>query len=106
MTYEIFIQSVTMLSVQLIFGSLIIWGVFCLFSEGYIFGRIGKFLGEKLPSWIYKPLMGCPPCMSSVYGFAIGAAFYSFTDPQLYILIIALCGLNFIIKSWLYPEYE
>ena len=106
MTYEIFIQSATALTIQVIFGSLIVWGVFCVFSEGYIFGHIGKYISKKLPPWIYKPLMGCPPCMSSVYGLAISAFFYSFTDWQLYVLILSLCGLNFIIKSWLYPEYE
>lgn len=90
----------------LLVGSLWIWGVFCLFSEGYLLHFIAsKAEKDGVPRWITKPAFGCPPCMSSLHGLIIGLPTFGLSAQAL-LFIVCLCGLNFIIKSWLYPEYE
>lgn len=86
----------------LIIGSLWIWGVFAAFDEGNVFWPIRKSLTELGADWYLKPFISCPYCMGSVHGFIIG--FYHF-GPSLHILayMVCLCGLNFIIKEYLYP---
>lgn len=97
----------------LIAASLWCWGVFTLFHEGYLLERVGNILRKEddnspprmLGTWFTKPLFDCPPCMGSIHGFIFGVyAFgFSWTVPA---FMICLCGLNFIVKSLLYPEYE
>ena len=86
----------------LIIGSLWIWGVFCAFDEGMIFWPIREGLHHRLPDGVLKPFISCPMCMASVHGGAIGLIYYDF---HLIVIpyIICLCGLNFIIKEYLYP---
>ena len=86
----------------LIIGSLWIWGVFAVFDEGNILGYVRANFEGVLGVWILKPVFGCPYCMASIHGFAIGMIYlpeYIQTIPY----IICLCGLNFIIKEYLYP---
>lgn len=90
----------------LIVGACWTWGVHCLFEDGYILGNAGSWLRKRLPAWIYKPLIACPPCQSSLHGFAISAFYYDWHIYQMIAYMICLCGLNFVIKSILYPEYE
>lgn len=90
----------------LLFGAFWTWGVSCLFQEGYILEKPGNYLWGNWPKWICKPLFACPPCMSSVHGSVIAICYF---DWHLYYILpymICLCGINFIIKSILYPEYE
>jgi len=86
----------------LIIGSLWIWGVFAAFDEGNIFWPIRKSLEDLGCEWWLKPLFGCPYCCASVHGLVISLYHYG---PSLVIIpyIVCLCGLNFIIKEYLYP---
>ena len=86
----------------LIIGSLWIWGVFAAFDEGNIFGGVRKICEKTLGSWVCKPVFGCPYCMASAHGGSIGLIYYDF---HLIVIpyIVCLCGLNFIIKEYLYP---
>lgn len=100
----------------LIIGACWTWGVHCLFTSGYILGDAGN----RIRQWFgrgAKPYIDCPPCMASIHGFIISSAYYhmnifEWCDVQrmdIYRVIaymVCLCGLNFIIKSILYPEYE
>ena len=105
----------------LIFGACWTWGVFTLFHEGYVLEKIGNKLRKYeydhaksktslnyswKGTWYSKPLFDCPPCMASVHGFLISAFYYDWHIPQIPVFMICLCGLNFIIKSILFPEYE
>jgi hypothetical protein len=106
----------------LLFGVCWTWGFRTPFQEGYFLEKIGNFFrkhdfwaGAKameegfLPTWYSKPLFDCPPCMASLHGFLIGSFFYGAAGFNLLIVfgyMVCLCGLNFIIKSILYPEYE
>lgn len=87
-------------------NGLFIWGVYCPFSEGYVLHFIAKNLEHTgLPRWLSKPLYGCPPCMSSFYGIPVGLIVYDWTWVA-GAYVICLCGLNYIVKSILFPEYE
>lgn len=47
-----------------IFG---IWGfvlVNILTAQGHILSRINYYLVERLPEWLYKPLLGCSYCVA------------------------------------------
>jgi len=103
----------------LILGTCWCWGVFTLFHEGYILERLGNkfrkykhWAGPKClqegykGTWYSKPLFDCPPCMASVHGFLVSAIYYEFHIYPMLAYMICLCGLNFVIKSILYPEYE
>jgi hypothetical protein len=96
---------VTNFLLLLIINSLIIWGIYCVFSEGYLLEKVGEFIRKDCPKWVIKMLFGCPPCMSSLYGSVVAVVVYDFHSIVI-AYILALCGLNFIIKSILYPEYE
>jgi len=63
-----------------------------------ILGFLGYY-GEKLPQWLYKPLIGCIICMGSIHSFPFWFI-YDFTllNGFIWILyIFALSGLNLII---------
>ena len=93
----------------LIVGACWVWGVHCVFSEGYILERIGNKIRDKVGMYS-KPLFDCPPCMSGCHGLFIGVTgCHYWFDNNAYIIlpfVLCLCGLNFVIKSIVYPEYE
>jgi hypothetical protein len=88
----------------LIIGSLWCFGIYAPFSEGYIFENIGNF-GIKHLGKLAKPLFACTVCMPSIHGSIIAVIFYDWTWMA-GAFVICLCGLNFIVKSILFPEYE
>lgn len=90
----------------LLFGVCWTWGFSCPFQEGYVLHPVGKKMWDNWPEWVCKPLFACPPCMSSLHGFAISAVYFDFHIFPMAAYMVCLCGLNFIIKSILYPEYE
>lgn len=80
-----------------------IWGINCAFSEGYFLEGAGKVIEKAIGTKPCKPLFLCPPCMSSVWG---GLFFWAFANATFWLLlpyVICLCGINFIIKEYLYP---
>lgn len=90
------------LFIILILGIGWVWGVKCLFDEGMLLGFIGKLMRDKMPSWLSKPLFDCPPCMSSVHGTLVYLIFYPEGVFLWFFYIVVLCGVNYIIKTWLY----
>lgn len=90
----------------LLFGACWCFGIYCLFSEGYILEKAGKVIRANVPKWAAKPTIDCPPCLASIHGFAISAIFFDWHIYPMLAYIVCLCGLNFIIKSILFPEYE
>lgn len=98
----------------LIFGACWIWGVHCLFADGYILSKFADYFRVEIPdstpesyaaTWYSKPLFDCPPCMASFHGGIIGVCFIGF-HPSVIPYMVCLCGLNFIVKTILFPEYE
>lgn len=83
----------------LFFLSLFCHGLFVLFSPGFIFGGAGDLLEEKLPKWLFKPLIGCVTCMASVWG-TLG---YLLVEKEVTLLIpfiVALAGLNYLLNQF------
>lgn len=89
----------------LIFGAAWTWGIYCIFSGGYLLQKIGDKI-KTAPKWVYKPLIACPACMASVHGFIISAYYCDFRIWSMVAYMVCLCGLNFILKEIIYPEYE
>jgi hypothetical protein len=89
------------------------WGVFTLFHDGYFLDWFGNYFrreDDNSPpnykgTWFTKPLFDCPPCMASFHGGIIGLWYFGL-DWSVLPFVICLCGLNFIVKSILFPEYE
>lgn len=91
----------------IIVGAFWTWGVHCLFDEGFVLNPIREyFRREGMPVWIAKPLYLCPPCMSSVHGMMISGIYFEWHLYPMAAYMVCLCGLNYIIKSILFPEYE
>lgn len=82
----------------LIFNMLIIFGVHILFSEGMLFEKGGIWIEKKVGGYWAKPLIGCPPCMASVWGTAFYFAFIKLGFILWLPYILALCGLTFIVN--------
>lgn len=76
-----------------------IWGIHCLFSEGYLFEGVGKWLNDKFPYWICDPLFACPTCQSSVHGSLIFFLFVKMPLMWWPLYCITLCGINFLINK-------
>lgn len=94
-------------------ASVWIWGIRCIFSEGYIFENAGRWLEDKLPIWLFKPLIGCSACMASVHGslwwWVVGMVIIPVLTPVFaiicwFIFCICLCGLNFMILEAIYNK--
>jgi hypothetical protein len=81
------------------------FGIFTPFHEGYILESIGDRIRSVIGKQLSKPIFGCPPCMASIHGAAIGLFWWGI-DLRVIPFMICLCGLNFIIKNIIFPEYE
>jgi hypothetical protein len=90
-----------------------IWGVRCVFSEGYVFERAGLWWESKVPAWIYKPTIGCSACMASVHGslwfWTWGKVFLPDVGVIMALIIwamfcICLCGINYILLEIIYAD--
>lgn len=90
-----------------------IWGVKCVFSEGYLLEKAGDWWYESVPEWAYNPTIGCTACMSSVHGtlwyWTFGLVLLRETPIGLTLIIwvlfcICLCGVNFILIESIYKD--
>ena len=77
-----------------------IYGVNCVFAEGFIFERVGDWIADRVPQWVTKPLFDCPACMSSVHGTI---SFFIFNgDFMLWpVFCVCVCGVSYIILKFL-----
>jgi hypothetical protein len=87
---------------KLIIGSFWCFGIFKIFDDLLL--SVRAKLEEKIGIKWSKPLVSCPPCMGSVHGLLMGAFFYA-GSPLVILYAICLCGLNYLIQTFL-PEYE
>ena len=81
-----------------------IWGVHAIFEYPFLLCKQGEFIDRYLYKWIRKPLYRCPVCMSSIHG----TYFYLYFDGQTImgwiVFVFAVCGINFLIVEFLYPN--
>jgi hypothetical protein len=97
---------VTNFLLLLLFGVFWTWGIHAIFAEGYILEKPGNWIRKHFPSWIEKPLIGCPPCQASFHGVFIYVTFNDWFLYPMLAYVICLCGVNFIIKERLYGGYD
>lgn len=77
---------------RLSIAALVIIGVWTLFRKEMLLGEIGEWCYKHLPQMLYKPFIGCPPCMASAHGTAIW--FYLGGDWAMWpVFLLALCGV-------------
>jgi hypothetical protein len=71
----------------------------CFNWEDMIFEQVGGWMEARIPEKIFKPLIGCPICMSPWWGFVITAIFCLndvWPDPS----IIEVIATLFIAGFW------
>lgn len=86
-----------------VINALFIWGIHATFQKGKFLNGFGKVIERVIGTTWIKPLFACPACMSSVWGASFFVVFHGIA----WIIIpycICLCGLNFIIDEYLYPN--
>jgi len=81
---------------RLFVAALLIVGVWTIFRKEMLLGNLGEWCYKHLPLMIYKPTIGCVPCMASVHGSLVW--FYMGGGVRLWpVFILALCGLMKLI---------
>lgn len=75
-------------------------GLWKAFDGGMIFSKVDLYLSNKLPNVIYKPLIGCIPCMASIHG---AASYFIFVGVDLMVIpfVVCVCGMNVILTHFL-----
>lgn len=86
-------------------ASLFIYGVNILFQEGHLLEKQGKWMRNKFPDWITKPLFDCAICQSSFWGILS----FVFGLPNLFDIhfrwfivipyVFCLAGFNTIVNK-------
>lgn len=77
-------------------------GLWAVFLPEFLLGSVGDWLEAKLPSWLFKPTVGCLLCMSSVHGTTSFLICLSdMVNGWWYFLpfVLGVAGLNFIIMN-------
>lgn len=89
---------------QLLIVTAWIWGVKAIFTDPFIFWKVGKWMDENVYNLISKPLIRCPVCMSSIHGTYFFLYFDNNGIMNWALFVISLAGISFLIKEFLYPE--
>ncbi len=87
------------ITIAFLTNSFFIWGIYVYFKEGMIFGKIGKWIAKEFPTWIYKPLIGCPPCMGFWWGMP-GASLISDNLFQGFVYCTCMVGFNWLVSEF------
>lgn len=90
-------------------------GLFIACQKPFILSGVRDWLGDNLGGvkkyngkeeyydfdsfigYLWMPVIGCPICMSSVWGIVIYCLFSSYQWQELPVLILCSCCLNFVI---------
>jgi hypothetical protein len=80
----------TELLLQVLYISLFCLGLHTITSEGMVLFFVKEWLSKKLPEntkwdYLYKPIIGCPPCMASIWGTII---YWILNDPTQRVLVL------------------
>jgi hypothetical protein len=87
---------------HILLNSLLIIG---LFTAGYyerrmdgtysyqILGRLVRRMDDHLPEWMVKPIIGCMPCMASLWGVAYCLLMTDYGVLNMLVHIMATSGL-------------
>lgn len=80
---------------RIVIISLIVFAIWYTMLDGEIFGKLGKWFGRVLPSWLHSPVFECPVCMAFWYGLILCFVFgWPLWMP------VASLGLNAVITKF------
>jgi hypothetical protein len=79
--------------------SLLTVGIYATTWKGMIFHKPAKYIKNRLPEWVCKPLFSCPVCMASVWSLVFFAVFGLPEWPFIPVVILMVAGLNTVIVS-------
>lgn len=74
----------------------VIQGISSTFWEGHIFEKPGDWIERNHPV-LWKPLVGCPICMSPWWGTAMQLILWEYWNPT---ELIICMGINSVIIRW------
>lgn len=97
------------LLMQILYISLFCLGWHTITSEGMLLHFIKEWLSVKLPEntkwdYLYKPLIGCPPCMASVWGTTIYWILNDPTQKAFVLWIPTVIAVSFVNKLLITEE--
>lgn len=85
-------------------NSLLIIGLYEATEQGRLLSRLHDVLEQRLPDYLYKPLLGCVYCMASVWGCVFFLFyFYPAYLAEMYLMlclpfhVLAVSGLNYLL---------
>lgn len=82
---------------HVILASLFILGIWKAADRGMILEKFDYWAADNLPDILYKPLIGCAICMSSLYGSAYYFVMIGI-DWHVLIFIPSVAGCSFLIS--------
>lgn len=68
-------------------------------QDGEIFGFIGNFLQEKLPTKLHNPIFDCPVCMTPWYGTIIYWIIWHNNIKEWIIVVLIAAGINILASK-------
>jgi len=82
------------------------FGFCCTFWEGMIFEKIDKYLEQRWPEWLRKPLYACYICACFWWGSAIYWIFLGNSWTEWFLTVIPAMGLNAALSKLFSPELK
>jgi len=81
-------------------------GLTIITSHGFIFEKVKDILENFLPTFLFKPIIGCAICMASVH--SIGMYFLMGMPFAWYLLPVAMVSVSGVVAIFFYflPEEE
>lgn len=86
--------------------SFFVFGIWITMQEGMIFDRLGNWIKDKFPDYVYTPTAGCPICATPWYGSLIYWIVWGSSVKEWILVIIPAMGLATIIIKFLNQDKE
>jgi hypothetical protein len=78
---------------------LLVLSIWYTMQPGEIFGKLGLWLGVKLPAKLHPPVFECNVCMTPWYGSVIYWVLYANGGKDWLITIIAAMGMQVVLNK-------
>lgn len=93
-----------------LFIALVTNGLYKASGEGMILHPFDRALYHFLPSWLYMPIIGCVPCMASVWGTLVFALHWLlYTSLSWYwwpFVVLSSVALGTVVWYWITPKED
>ena len=92
-----------MILYQALIIALIVLSIHYTMLEGEIFGKLGIWFSNHLPTKVHPAVFECNVCMSFWYGHIIYAILWEFSWYS-FVVVICAMGFNIIINRWTHKD--